>query len=303
MTQEITVKQTIGQYLSSPAVQKSITGVLGSRANQFTASVASLVGSNPKLDECTRQSLFSACLTAAALNLPINQNLGFAYIIPFNNRKEGVVEAQFQMGYKGFIQLAQRSGQIKLINVRDVREGEIADENFVTGEMVFKKADDREKLKVVGYLGYLELTSGFRKQLYINVADLIKHSTKYSQTAKSGYGLWKTDFDAMAAKTVIKKLLSKYAPMSADLEKAITHDQAVIDIDSDKITYPDNERLSAPELAQQTERERVVAHIENAKSIEELEKCKDVINPETDSEVFEQYMCKKELLEKEVKNA
>jgi len=269
------VKQpTITEFLSSPAVQENIKAVLGDKKEQFITSVASLVNSNEKLQAVDRKSLFSACLIAASLDLPINQNLGFAYIIPYKDM------AQFQMGYKGFIQLAMRSGQFKTINVTDVMEGEIVSNNRLTGEIQFNWIQEgREKAKPVGYVAYMELINGFNKSLYMTTKELNQHGLKYSQSMKKGYGLWKEEFDVMAKKTVLKLLLSKYAPMTTEMEKAQLADQAVI-TDGD-YKYMDNQPIDASEVGREKEQQRVMKHILEAKNMDELEKVADHLDGET----------------------
>ncbi len=237
---------SIVQFMSEEAVAENIKNTLGKRTPQFIASVAALVNSNVQLQECDRKSLLSACLVAASLDLPINQNLGFAYIIPYKDEARGKV-AQFQMGWKGFVQLAQRSGQVKTINATDVREGEIVEHNQLTGEMTFEWKIERNELPIIGYVAYIELLNGFTKTLYMGNEELKKHAGKYSQSFKynSAMNLWRDDFDVMAKKTVIKLLLSKYAPMTSDIQTALLADQAYITEDGE-YEYVDNQ-LPEPE--------------------------------------------------------
>jgi recombination protein RecT len=266
-------QQSIAEFLNSPAVQQNIESVLGSRKDQFITSITSLVNSNESLQVADRRSLFNACLTAASLDLPINQNLGFAYIIPYK-QKDGTQVAQFQMGYKGFIQLSMRSGQFRTINVTDVREGEIVSNDRLTGEIRFNWIqEERETTKIVGYVAYMELINGFTKSLYMTQKELNAHGVRYSKSMKKGYGLWKDDFDAMAKKTVIKLLLSKYAPMNTQMQRAQLADQAVIG--DDDYHYVDNKPIDATEVGTEKERARVLKHIKEAKSLDELEKVVD----------------------------
>lgn len=278
----------------SDYVQERFKDVLGKRAQGFIASMLSIASSNELLAKAEPKSVLNAAMTAATLDLPINQNLGFAYILPYNDRKTGMVLAQFQMGYKGFIQLAQRSGQFVTINCTDVREGELVDTNRLTGEMKFEWIDDREKLPVIGYVAYMKLVNGFEKSFYMTVKELKDHGLKYSQSAKKGYGLWSDDFDAMATKTVIKLLLSKYAPLTTAMQTAQLADQAVIK-DGNDYVYPDNEQATPEEVAADKERERIVKHIKESKTLEELQLCADHI---VDAETFDMYDKKKEELEK-----
>lgn len=220
---------TLTQYIHQDAVSQRISELLGSRAPQFVTSLVAAAGGN-SLNTCKPDTVVSAALIAAGMDLPINQNLGFAYLIPYKDRKNNVTICQFQMGYKGFIQLAQRSGFYKTINATDVREGELVSMNRLAGEPVFEWLDDekREKANVVGYIAYFKLLNGFEKSLYMSVDALTNHATKYSKNyAKFKSGMWAEDFDAMAKKTVIKLLLSKFGPLSTQLQEAIQHDQTI----------------------------------------------------------------------------
>lgn len=274
-------KDSLAEYLNSPAVSQNIESVIGDRKNQFVTSVVSLVSTNDNLKDVDRSTLLSACITAASLDLPINSNLGFAYVIPYKN-KEGEKLAQFQMGYKGFIQLAMRSGQFKTINVTDVREGEIVSNNRLTGEIVFEWVqDDREKLPVVGYVAYMSLVNGFEKSLYMTRKELDSHGMRFSKTMKKGYGLWKDDFDSMAKKTVVKLLLSKYAPLTVDMQTAQLADQAIVR--SDRYEYIDNSPIDPHEVADEKEQIRVRTHILDAKTVKDLKKVeKYIVDDQTD---------------------
>jgi recombination protein RecT len=202
------------------------------------------------LNNCKPESVVSAALIAASMDLPINQNLGFAYLIPYKN-KDGEV-CQFQMGYKGFIQLAQRSGFYKTINASEVKEGEIVGFNRLSGEIEFNWIEneaEREKAKAVGYVAYFRLLNGFEKSLYMTVDELNAHAKKYSKNfAKYNSGLWADDFDSMAKKTVLKLLISKFGPLNTQLQKAIAEDQTV---DGE---YEDNPTRK-PELSEAQEAE------------------------------------------------
>lgn len=295
------MSSSIVEYMSREAVKGNIQETLGRKSPQFIASVASLVNSNPAIAECEQKSILSSCLVAAALDLPINQNLGFAYIIPYNNRNKGVKEAQFQMGYRGFIQLAMRSGQFKTINVTEVREGELRENNRLTGKMDFKWAEDgRNTLRPVGYVAYMELINGFRKQLYMTVEELRQHAERYSQSYKrnsSAMNIWRDEFDVMAKKTVIKLLLSKYAPMNIDMQKATLADQAIID--GDQYHYPDNDIVDPEVVATEKEHARIIKHIQSCKTIEDLELCREAVEQlETEDEPYKLFVAKEKELKK-----
>jgi recombination protein RecT len=210
MTKDLTVQQ----YVKSPDVMRRINDLLKDRAGDFIISLSSITNQNSLLAKCDPQSLVMGALTATAMRLPINPNLGFCYLIPYKNKDDSYT-AQLQLGWKSFVQLAMRSNQFKTINVSDVREGEILGHDRLSGDIKFGWVEEnREKLPVVGYVAYMALTNGFTKSLYMTVQELNTHSHKYSQTAKKGFGMWIDDFDSMACKTVIKLLLSKYAPLT-----------------------------------------------------------------------------------------
>ncbi len=225
---------TIRDYMSAPAVIKKMQEMFQTPGaiQQFSTAVVSISGADPLLQNAEPRSLFNACLTAASLNLPINKNLGFAHIIGFkNNRKGGIVEAQFLMGARGYKELAQRSGRYKVINQGDVRKGELVGRNRLTGEIDFnwvEDDDERQKLPVVGYFSYFQLDNGFTSTFYMSKQQVTEHAQKYSQSFKSNYGPWKDNFDAMALKTVSKLNISKNGPMSIEMQKAVNVDQAVI---------------------------------------------------------------------------
>jgi recombination protein RecT len=234
--------QVVG-VIRNDRMQKMFEERLGKRSGQFVTSLISVVNSSPKIAECEPMTVIQAALTAASMDLPINQNLGFAYIIPYKNSKKidgrwsEVMEAQFQMGYKGFIQLAQRSGTFKTINTTEVRESEVRTRDRMTGEMEFNWIQDdneRNSKGVVGYLAFFELLNGFKKSLYMTKAEIEDHANRYSQAYKSKgkssfKSPWETDFDLMAQKTALKLLLSKYAPLSTEMQEAIVADQSVDD--------------------------------------------------------------------------
>lgn len=236
-------------FIRSDAAQQSIEKTLGQRSQDFTSSLLSVVNNNAMLQNCEPGEVIKAALKAASMRLPIDPNLGFAYIIPYKNGKASkaaghdVYDVQFQIGYKGFIQLALRSGEIAKINVRDVRDGEFRGEDFITGDLQFEQIDDpaqRDKTPIAGYLAYLKLATGFEKVLYMTNNDLREHARKYSQTFKKGYGKWVDDYDAMARKTVVKLLISRWAPQSTEqLQKALRADQAALQGEDD-YNYLDN---------------------------------------------------------------
>jgi recombination protein RecT len=237
-------------------VKSKFEELLGKRSTSFITSVLQIVASNDLLSKAEPNSIFHAAAVAATLDLPINNSLGFAYIVPYNTKQaDGSYRpmAQFQLGYKGLKQLALRSGQFLTLHETDVREGEIKSHDRLTGEIVFQWVDDyseRAKRKVIGYVSYFKLLNGFSQTFYMPIQDIEAHARKYSQTFKKGYGLWKDDFDSMAMKTVVKLNLGKNAPLSIDLQKAVLVDQAIINNeDATDVTYIDNnERLPEPDI-------------------------------------------------------
>lgn len=238
--------QKIAEYLNSNAVAKKFEGMMGKRATSFITSVLHVCSNNELLKNAEPTSVYQAAAVAATLDLPINSNLGFAYIIPYKETRtteDGkdyeVVVAQFQMGYKGFIQLAQRSGMFKYIGASAICEGQLIDENPLTGNVFdfSKKTSD----KIIGYAAGFALLNGFNTTLYMSVDKLQAHGKRYSKTYEKKNGRWKVDFESMATKTVIKLCLSKYAPLSVEtIQSAIAFDQATIkNFESGEVTYVD----------------------------------------------------------------
>lgn len=230
----LTVKNTRDIFSRESTITKFQQLIGPSKTPGFIASVMQVVSTNDLLAKADSVSIFQAAAMAAALDLPINQNLGFAYIVPYGGK------AQFQIGWKGFIQLAQRSGQFKSINATPIYKGQLLGENPLTGEYTFDftvaKSGD-----AVGYAAYFRLLNGFEKIVYMSREEIIAHATKFSQTYKKGFGVWKDNFDAMALKTVTKLMLNKYAPLSTDMQTAVKADQAVInDAEDADFEYIDN---------------------------------------------------------------
>ena len=257
----------VAQYVKQGAVSQRLNDLLGKRAPQFVTSLVSAANNDRNLAACEPQSVVTAALTAASLDLPVNSNLGFAYLIPYTNHETNETSCQFQMGYKGFIQLAQRSGFYKTINAADVREGEIVKQDRLSGKIEFAWIDDdaeREKKKIIGYVAYFRLLNGFEKTFYWTREKCEAHAKKYSKAyAKYGSGLWKDAFDDMAKKTVLKLLISKFGPLNTQLQKALAEDQTV---DGE---YEDNPKTK-PELTE----------AEEAQIVEDAEKLADELGGE-----------------------
>ncbi|MDQ0204093.1 recombinase RecT [Pectinatus haikarae] len=215
--------ESISSFFDRKDVQARFEKTLGENSSAFVSSLVSLVNSSTSLQECPAISILSAAMTAATLKLPINASLGFAYIIPFKHK------ATFQIGYKGYIQLAMRTGQYSTITVNEVYDGEIRSYNRFTNRMEF--GEPKKDAEIVGYIGYFKLINGFEKYLYMTVDEIDRHGKLYSQSYKSGKSdsLWIQNFDAMARKTVIKRLISKYGIMSVDFQQTIDKDGQVDD--------------------------------------------------------------------------
>lgn len=273
--------QATKALFSQESVRKKFEEMLGKRAPQFITSVLQIISSNEMLKAADPMSVYNAAAVAATLDLPLNNSLGFAYIVPYNS-KDGC-KAQFQVGYKAFIQLAQRSGQFKTINATDVHDGEIKRFNRLTGEIEFEwlSTEAREKAKVIGYVSYFKLLNGFDKSLYMTVEELQAHGKNFSQTFKKGFGLWKDNFEAMAMKTVLKLLLSKYAPLSIEMQKAVITDQAFInDVEAVDVSYPDNDDAEMKKAKEEEEYNEMIELFElkrEALTKEELKEAEAII--------------------------
>lgn len=256
MTNELTHKQ----FFNSPAVKQKFSGVVNGNGQQFVASLLSIVTNNNLLAKATNESIMTAAMKAAVLNLPIEPSLGYAYIVPYKN------QAQFQVGYKGLIQLAQRSGQVTRLNAGEVYESQYKGFNPLTEDLeVDMTAIPKENEKVVGYFAFMRLANGFEKTVFWTKERVQAHGKKYSQSYSSKYSPWQSDFDAMARKTVLKHMLSTYAPLSTELQDAIVADNAdstisnkneIKDVTQEPVAETLDNILGAPSTS--TESENVV---------------------------------------------
>ena len=242
-TRQMTGLQKFNAMLENPRTQEYLTNVLQEKKQTFVSNMVALVSSNKALSECDPSTIMFSCLKATALSLPLDPALGMAWVLPYRDNKNNSTVATFQLGAKAYIQLALRTAQYRKINVRDVREGEIVGEDFVSGDMQFKKLDkDRDSAPIIGFVAMFELVNGFSKQLYMSVDELNKHGKRYSQTYRKGYGLWadETMRYAMMEKTILKRLLSKYGVLSVEMQQAIKSDFGVLG-ENDSVRYIDNE--------------------------------------------------------------
>jgi recombination protein RecT len=245
--------KSIKAYVSDAKIRQKFEEVLGKKTQGFLASVMQ-VANQPQLKGAVPATVINAAMMAATLDLPINNNLGFAYIVPYKRKFKDAqgkwsesLEAQFQMGYKGFIQLAQRSGQFARIAATPVYEGQLISANPLLGyEFDWTIPNQGE---AIGYVAFFKLLNGFTAELYMSTADVKKHAGKYSQSFKYGSGVWKDNFESMALKTVTKLLLSKQAPLSIEMQTAQLADQAIVrDVETNDFDYIDhNESVGAIE--------------------------------------------------------
>lgn len=241
-----TQKAGLTTYLTQEAVKNQINNVIGGENGQrFISSIVSAVNNNPQLAQCTNQSILSGALLGESLKLSPSPQLGQYYLVPFSDRQKGKV-AQFQLGYKGYIQLAIRSGQYKKLNVLAIKEGELIKFDPLNEEIevnLIEDEEEREKAPTTGYYAFFEYINGFRKAIYWSRAKMEAHALKYSAgyRAKKGYTFWEKDFDGMAYKTMLRQLISKWGIMSIDMQSAIDADTALINADGTKV-YVDNEQ-------------------------------------------------------------
>lgn len=220
--------KTVKGMLETPAFKKKFEEMLGKKAAGFISSIIAVTNSSNYLMKADPATVIGAAAQAAMLDLPINQSLGFAYIVPYKGA------AQFQLGYKGYIQLAQRSNQYSDIGSNTVYEGELEYENRLLNKFKF---GERTGDKVIGYLAYFKLTNGFEKMLFMTLDEMQAHAKKHAQNYKGGTDKWGiADFNVMAEKTVLKRLLSKYGPLSIEsiqMSQALANDGGVISMNHD----------------------------------------------------------------------
>lgn len=258
----------LSAYLTADAVKNQINNVVGGKDGQrFISAIVSATQTNPALQECTNPSILSAALLGESLKLSPSPQLGHYFLVPFNDKEKGKV-AQFQLGYKGYIQLAIRSGQYKKLNVMAIKEGEL--EYFdplnedIKINLMIDNWDAREEAETMGYYAFFELTNGYRKAIYWSKKQMEAHALKYSPGYKKdkekgwNYTFWSKDFDGMAYKTMLRQLISKWGIMSIELQNAIDADMAVINEDGTK-DYVETEGVieaeyqEAPQPQEQTE--------------------------------------------------
>lgn len=241
-------KQPFSVAISSEGYKKLINNTIGDpkRAARFVTAITSAVSNNPALQDCDASTILSAGLLGEGLNLSPSPQLGQYYLVPFNDNRNGRKVAQFQIGYKGYIQLALRSGQYRKLNVLAIKEGELKWFDPLEEEIEVELIEDdakREATPTIGYYAMFQYTNGFKKAMYWSKAKMEAHAMKYSKgyQAKKGYTFWEKDFDGMAYKTMLRQLISKWGIMSIELQRAIDGDMAVIHDDGSK-DYIDNQQ-------------------------------------------------------------
>lgn len=224
--------------MNTPAMKKKFTDILHEKSDSFMGSLMTLVGGDNYLSQAEPMTIIASALKAATMDLPIDKNLGYAYVVPFNrsekvgNKRVKHNEAQFILGYKGYIQLAQRSGQYKALNALAIYDGQLIDWNPLTEEFTF---DYKAKVsdEVIGYVGFFELLNGFKKTVYWTKQEIeshrIKNSKAYDKEKLSG--AWVDNYDSMAIKTVLRNMLSKWGLLSVEMQSAITSDEKVFRVD------------------------------------------------------------------------
>ena len=212
--------------LAAQSVQEQFQSVLKENAGAFVASIIDLYNTDKTLQLCDPKSVVMEALKAASLKLPINKQLGFAWIVPYKN-KQGQYIPTFQLGYKGYIQLCMRTGAYRYINADVVYEGELVKHDKLTGEIEIDPTR-RTSDKKVGYFAFIETLNGFRKTLYLSLDEVIKHAQQYSKSYGNKDSAWASDFDSMALKTCLRLLLSKYGIMSIEMQRAFIEDSSDI---------------------------------------------------------------------------
>lgn len=238
------VKQKVGSpvelMFNQPNIRAKFEKVLNENTNQFIGSILSLVKSDAYLSKCDPATVLSSAMQAAILKLPINKTLGYAYIVPYRNKDKGH-EAQLQIGYKGYIQLALRSGQYENMNVTPIYDGELISYNRLTEELKLD-FEGRKSDEVIGYATHFKLINGFNKTVYWTKEQVKSHANQHSQSYRKGNKIWEEHFDAMSCKTVLKSVLAQYGLLSIEMQQAVIKDKDVIN-DNDNVDNFDDDTI------------------------------------------------------------
>ena len=265
---------TLKSMINDERTKNKFKEMLGNKAAGFLTSLMNTTNGNAQLQQADPNSILKAGAIAATLDLPIDANLGFAYIVPYNNR--GKNEAQFQMGYKGFVQLAIRTGQYKRINVTELYEGQFESYDPITDELKYN-LDNKLSDEITHYVAYFQTINGFEKYNVMSKEEIENHAKKFSKTYSSKFSSWQTNFNTMAKKTVLKLLLSKFGILSIEMQTAQKADQAVIkDFDKNNIEveYVDNPE-NAPDTSENYENKKDVQEAEEVNNTETSEEAKE----------------------------
>lgn len=276
------------QTLNAPSVKAKFEEMLGKRAPQFMTSITSVVQNNALLQKADVNSIVMGAAIAASMDLPLHPSLGYAALVPFNS-KDGCY-AQLQVMSKGLTELFLRSGQCQSIINEVVYEGQLVRKNKFTGDYLF---DENAKTsdKVIGFMAYFRLNNGFEKYDFMTVEEVKVHAQKFSQTFRKGTGVWKEHFEAMGCKTVLRRLLTKYAPKSLEMQQMAIFDQAVVDgrvddLDNAQVVYVDNQKNETRQETQEFEEVEVVNETPTKVEQEKPSKARETIQPAEDDLPF-----------------
>lgn len=272
------------QTLNAPSVKAKFEEMLGKRSSQFMTSITSVVQNNSLLQKADVNSIVMGSAIAASMDLPLNANLGYAALVPFNS-KDGCF-AQLQVMVKGWTELFLRSGQCKSIICETVYEGQLVKKNKFTGEYTFDE-DAKKSDKIIGFMAYFKLTNGFEKYDYMTIEEVKAHAQRFSQTYRKGTGIWRDHFEAMGQKTVLKRLLTKYAPKSIEMQQMAIFDQSIVNGTIDNMenatpNYADNAKeTKSVDVEDFEEAEIIEEPNEEPKAVEQ-----PVAQPQVDDDDF-----------------
>lgn len=278
MTNNGTEQNSLREILNSPAVKNQLSSILKDKSSQFASSLVTLASNDPQLREAEPMSIVSGAMQAAQLGLPLEKQFGFVYLIPFNTKENGswVKKAQFVLGYRGYIQLAQRSGQYRSINVGNVYDGQLESWDPFKEKLEFNP-EGKISDEVVGYFGYFELLNGFEKTVYWTKEEVEKHRFENAKgrDKEKPSGVWATNYDAMAQKTVLRNLLSKWGILSVEMQEAIL-------ADGDTPTYddPEEQRRDVTEQTQEDKTDNLLEEFKGTKPKAEEDKSETDVNSE-----------------------
>ena len=271
--------------LNAPSVKAKFEEMLGKRAPQFLTSITSVVSNNALLQKADASSIVMGAAIAASMDLPLNPNLGYAALVPFNS-KDGCF-AQFQIMVKGWTDLFLRSGQCQSLINEVVYEGQLVSKNKFTGDYVFDESAKTSD-KIIGVMAYFRLTNGFEKTEYMTIEEVKAHAQKFSQSYRRGAGIWKEHFEEMAKKTCLKRLLTKWAPKSLEMNMLQTFDQSVVKgdihhLEEAEAQYPDNNNSTQDAEGEYVDIEEV-NNVNQQEESNQKDEIKDANKPKDDLE-------------------